>query len=151
MGGSWSARGKFQQLGCSPWEVWNLNPRLRSPAYSTRVRKEPRQGFCLPERDGWRCREPPRGPTHKIFICRYLPWAPAKGGKSGLKMLEESLGMVTLGWKLREQPLGSQCWVNPHTAGIILLRQKSFLQVKSAWREAIAPPTRITSPTDWLE
>ena len=38
-----SARGILQQLGSSPWEVWGLNPKLASPAYSIRARKEPRE------------------------------------------------------------------------------------------------------------
>ena len=29
---------------------------------------EKQQGFCLPVRVGWRCREPPKGPMHKISL-----------------------------------------------------------------------------------
>ena len=50
------------------------------------------QGFCQPGRECRRCREPFKGPKHKIsFAATYhwhLPLALAKGGRSGLEMLE---------------------------------------------------------------
>ena len=56
------------------------------------------------------------------FICSHLPWAyRAEGGQSEPEMLEESLGLVTLGRELEEQP-----------AEAIVLRQTTSLQVASA-------------------
>ena len=76
----------------------------------------------------------------------HLPWAAAEGGQSGLEMHEESQGLVALGRELKEQPPGSLCWVIPHTAEAIFLRQNTALQ---AWGEAIAPPAGIPLALPW--
>ena len=44
---------------------------------------------------------------HKISFVATYHGALAEGGQSGLKTLEESLGLVALGRELKEQPLGS--------------------------------------------
>ena len=121
MGSSWSSGGIFQWLGGSPLEVCDLNPKVVSPAYSTSAGKEPR------------------------YFCSHLPWSQAEGGKSGLEILEESLGLVVLRRELKEQPPGSPCWVIPNTAEATFLRQGTPLQVAS-WGEARALWAGITLP-----
>ena len=44
-----------------------------------------------------------------IFVCSDLPWVSAQGGKSGLETLEETLGLVVLGRKLKEELPESLC------------------------------------------
>ena len=136
-----------------PWEMRGLNHKLHSPAYSTRARKgtqitfscEKYRDFCLPGRNDWRRREPRKGPTHKIpFIATY-PGLQQRG-QNGLETCKESLGLVALGREMKEESLGSLCWVIPHTARAILLRQSTPLQVASGWGEARNPPTGIILP-----
>ena len=59
-------------------------------------------------RDGWRHREPLKRLTHKTsFATTYSGlW---QEGRVDLEMLEESLGLVALGRKLKAQTPGSLC------------------------------------------
>ena len=82
----------------------------------------------------------------QIFVYRHLPWVPAEEGKSRLETLEETLGLAALVRELKEQPPGSLCWVIPHSAEAIFLKNSTPLQLASAWGEAIAPPTGVTLP-----
>ena len=124
-------------------KAWPRLPSLQSQSLkSTQIpfSCEKWQGCSLLEMDNWRCKEPFKGPTHKFFICSHLPWALAKQGQSGLETLGRQ-GTVALRRELRKQPPGSRCWVIPHNAGSIFLRQSTHLQVSWAWRKAIALPS----------
>ena len=83
------------------------NPKLDSPAYSTGARDETQitsscekqQFLSAKEREGSRCREPLKGPTHK------LPFAATYPGlqQAGLEPAEECLWLVALGKALKTQ------------------------------------------------
>ena len=64
-------------------------------------------------------------------------------------MNEESLSLVALGRKLKEQPPESLCWVIPHFTEVIFLKQSTPFQVASGW-EALAPSIGITLPLSVL-
>ena len=59
------------------------------------------------------CQEETPGVTEKgqqtKFHLQPLTWAPAEEGQSGLETLEESLELVVLKIKLKEQPPGALC------------------------------------------
>ena len=61
------------------------------------------QDFSQPEMDGWRCKEPFKGPRYKFSYAATYPGLQQSGGQSGLEMLEVRLGTVALGRGLREQ------------------------------------------------
>ena len=152
-GGSWSTGGSFSGQGF-PLRSARYKLQAGPPSQQHHSQKgiqkisscEKWQGFCLPRKDDWRHREPLKGQTHTISFVTTYPRVLAKGQLSGLDMLKENLGMVTLGRELREQPAGSLSWVIPHIAETIWLRQSMLLQLTSAWGKAIALPTGITLP-----
>ena len=92
-GGSWSSGGIFQWPGVSPWEVWGLNSKLVSPAYSNGGGKGTQitAGFLsawerlLETESLW------KGQCTK-FCLQSSALGSARGMQSGLKMCEESLG-----------------------------------------------------------
>ena len=102
--------------------------------------------------DSWRHREAFKGPIHKFFICSHVPWGPAKGREaewSGPEMLEERLGTVALGRELREQLPGSRCWLIPHIATAILLRQTPLSERHQTQGKQQPHPQVILCPTLW--
>ena len=89
MGGNRSSRGIFQHLGGSLREVWGLNPKVVSLAWSTKTEKgiqitsgcEKQWGLCLQRRDSYRHREPLKRPTHKYsFSATYPGFWQREGG-----------------------------------------------------------------------
>ena len=109
---------------------------------------EKQQSFCLPWRDGCRHREPHKEPKHEVLFATTYPgiwqskaeWTREAWAKSGVDGSRE---------KTEGPPVKTLCWVIPHTAKVIPLRQSIPLQVASAWGEAIAPHTGITVANFW--
>ena len=146
--------------------MWGLNHKLGSPAYSTRTWKgtqktpscEKQQGFCLPGRDGCRDTEPLKRPNKKMFLQPLTPGY-SRGGESRLETHEESVGLVALGRKLKEQPPGSLCWNHsPYCRGHLSQAEHSSpssISLKGSNSTTHPPPPGILGPTlgrlIWLE
>ena len=99
----------------SPWEVWGLNPKLGSPVYSTRDKKEPRKHPAVKRRVSI-CQGGMAGDTESLlkgqctkFSLQPLTLGSGEGGQSRLEMCEESLGLVALERELKDQLPGSLC------------------------------------------
>ena len=125
-----SARGILQQPGSSPWEVWGLNPKLASPAYSIRARKEPREHPAVKssrisvlkgEMDG--DTESLLKGQHTKFHLQPLTVGSRRGREEWTR---DTWGESRVGGsrkELKDQLPGSLCSVIPHTTKAILLRQ----------------------------
>ena len=140
----------------SPWQVWGLNTTLVSPDYSTRASKGTQiksscvkqPGFCRPERDSWRCREPLKGPWTKF----HLQPTSLDSGRWKAEWTKNAWGKSSVGGS-RERTEGTvpRIPVLSHSSQYraTILRQSTPLQVAPAWGEAIALPAGITLCTLW--
>ena len=102
--------------------------RVGCPAYSTRSRKgtqialsyEKKQGFSLPGRNGWRLREPLKGPTHKISLAATYSGLQQKAAEWTKDTWGEFLGW----WLWRENWKDSQ--QDPCAESFSILQRLSF-------------------------
>ena len=81
--------GYFIDWGVFPLRSVGSKPQSGLPSLWHRTRKgtqithicEKLWGFYLPGRDGWRLREPLRGPTHKIPFVAFYPGLQQREGR----------------------------------------------------------------------
>ena len=138
--------------GGYPWELWGLNPKLGSPAYSTRVGKKSSKHLAMKSSRVSVCQGGTAGDSESLLKGQHIKFClhPLTLGSSrgraestrGLETLEESLGLVALGRQLREQPPGSMCWVmeEPSFSG------KAFLSSGLSLRRSDSPAHRNYLP-----
>ena len=101
--------------GGFPLRTMGSEPQAGLPSLQHQSQKGPQitpscgkqQGFYLPGRNGWRHRKPYKRVNAQTFICSHLPCASAERGQNGQETLEESLGLVPLVRKLKEQLWGA--------------------------------------------
>ena len=104
-----------QQPEGSSSEVWGLNPKLGSPACSTRAKKGTQiipsvksSRMSVHQEEMATCRELLKGPMRKIPLAVTYPGLWRRGMKSGLEP-HEILRRVALGTGMKEKLPGSLC------------------------------------------
>ena len=150
MGSSWSSRGMFQQPGGSIWEVWGPNSKLGSLRLQQQSLKETQitsscekqQGFCLPGRNSWSCREPLKG-QHTKFHLQPLTLDSSRGRAEWTREACGDSGVGGSGKRAEGTATGNP--VLSHSP-YITLRQSTSLPKASGWGETLAPPAGITLP-----
>ena len=145
--------GYFNGWGCSPWEMWGLNPKLGSPALSTRARKEPRyqpivksirgsvgQGETAGEAESLL-----KGQSTKFCLQPLTLGTSKRRAERTKRHLRRVWGWWVWGEKWRNSHQ-DPCAKSFSTGRSYYLRQNTLLWMASAWGEAIPPPAGITLP-----